>query len=78
MSPLDNLPSTLLSAFNTTYDGFRAAVFASAVEANNAALALKTHNISFKQKTIKRKRKANTFVGAVSPTAQTTSNTNAD
>ena len=69
MLPLDSLPSTLRNAFNTTYDGFQAAIFQSASEANNAAAALKAHNLSFQQKTVKRKRKANLFVVMVIPTA---------
>ena len=69
MSPLDSLPLTLRNAFNTTYNGFQAAIFPSACEANNAAAALKANQISFQQKVVKRKRKANLFVVMVIPSA---------
>ena len=69
MSPLNSLPLTLRKVFNTTYDGFQAAIFQSASEANNAAAALKNNNISFQQKVVKRKRKANLFVVMVVPSA---------
>lgn len=65
----DSLPSTLRNAFNTTYDGFQAAIFQSASEANNAAAALKSNDISFRQKTVKRKRKPNLFVVMMIPVA---------
>lgn len=67
MSPLTDLPETLRKAFSTTYDGFIAAVVPSASEANNLAAGLKARRISFRQKTIKRKRKANQFVVMVIP-----------
>ena len=69
MSRLDSLPSTLRNQLKDTYDGFIAAIYQSASEANNLALALKRHEISHRQKIVKRKRKPNLFVVMVIPDA---------
>jgi hypothetical protein len=57
-----SLPLSIQSRLNSTYDGFRAAVFNNSAEYNNFATALQEAQVSFKTKITKHKKRGREFV----------------
>ena len=57
-----SLPSSIANRLNSTYDGFKAAIFTTSSEYNNFTLALKEAGASFKTKISKHKKRGREFV----------------
>ena len=57
-----SLPSAIEYHFTETYEGMRAARFASASEAHNMETNLQWLGLSYKTKIIKHKRKGNSYL----------------
>jgi len=53
---------SIANRLNSTYDGFKAAIFTTSSEYNNFTLALKEAGASFKTKISKHKRRGREFV----------------
>ena len=57
-----SLPLSILNRLNSSYDGFKAAVFTTASEYNNFTLALREAGASFRTKITKHKKRGREFV----------------
>ena len=57
-----SLPLSIANRLNSTYDGFKAAIFTTSSEYNNFTLALKEAGSSFKTKLSKHKKRGREFV----------------
>jgi hypothetical protein len=57
-----SLPLSILNRLNTTYDGFRAAVFTTSSEYNNFTAGLREAGASFCTKITKHKKRGREFV----------------
>ena len=57
-----SLPLSIANRLNSTYDGFKAAVFTTSSEYNNFTLALREAGASFKTKITKHKKRNESMV----------------
>ncbi len=65
-----SLPLSIASRFNSTYEGFKAAIFLSSSEYHNFTTGLREAGASFKTKIAKHKKRGREFiVMLVEPTA---------
>lgn len=57
-----SLPLSILNRLNSSYDGFKAAVFTTSSEYHNFTIALREAGASFKTKITKHKKRGREFV----------------